>query len=253
MTVSEFLYYFFWPAAHVLQIPIAVIMVRRKMIRELPAFFVYTCFQLVQAAVLFAMAEMDYFTKVQYDTAVIVESYISAGLRFAVIHEIFRHVFRSYPAMQSLGGKIFRWSTVSLMVVAVVLVASSTGPSLNYLSVGIIVINRAVDIMQVGLLVLLVLLVKYLRLTWSTYVFPIAVGLGAYSSTLLMMAAFHAHYGMYSQTALLSHIDRVTYTCCTVVWFTALLQPARAQKPIEPPVSAELESWNAALQRLLEQ
>lgn len=253
MTVSEFLYYFFWPAAHVLQIPIAVIMVRRKMVRGFPAFFVYTCFQLLQFAVLFTMAEMDYFTKPQYDAATIVEGYISAGLRFAVIHEIFHQVFRSYPAMQSLGGKIFRWSTALLMVVAVVLVASSTGPNLNYLSVGIIVITRAADIMQVGLLVLLVLLVKYLRLTWSTYVLPIAVGLGLYSSTMLVMSAFHAHYGMYFQPVLFGHIDRICYTCSTLIWFTALLLPERASREIEPPVSADLESWTAALQRLLHQ
>ena len=253
MTVSEFLYYFFWPAAHVLQIPIAAIMVRRKMVREFPAFFLYTCFQLLQSAVLFAMAEMDYFTKVQYDTAVIVEGYISGGLRFAVIHEIFSHVFRSYPALQNLGGKMFRWSTILLMVVAVVVVAKSTGPTLNYLSVGIIVIDRAVAIMQVGLLVLLVLLVKYLRLTWSSYVLPIAVGLGLYSSMMLMMAALHAHYGMYFQSALLSHVDRITYTGSTVVWFVALLLPERAPKQVEPPVNADLETWNAALQRLLQQ
>lgn len=253
MTVSDYLYYFFWPASHVLQIPIAVIMVRRKMVREFPAFFVYTCFQMLQCAVLFTMAEMDYFTKAQYDPAVVVEGYISAGLRFAVIHEIFYHVFRSYPALQTLGGKIFRWSTAVLMVVAVVVVAQSTGPTLNYLSTGIIVIDRAVNIMQLGLLVLLVLLVKYLRLTWSTYVFPIAVGLGLYSSAMLVVAAFKAHYGMYFQPVLSGHIDRISYTCSTLVWFTALLLPERAVKPIEPPVSAELEGWNAALQRLLQQ
>ena len=253
MTVSDFLYYFFWPAAHVLQIPIAVIMVRRKMIREFPAFFSYTCFQLVFNAVLFTMAEVDYFTKAQFDPTLIVGDYISAGLRFAVIHEIFHHVFHRYPAMQSLGGKIFRWSTAVLMVMAVVLVAKSTGPTLDYLSVWSIVIDRAVDIMQVGLLVLLVLLVKYLRLAWSSYVLPIAIGLGFYSSTMLVMAAFHAHYGMYFQPVLFGHIDRISYTCSTIVWFTALLLPERAPKHIEPPVSANLESWNAALQRLIQQ
>ena len=199
------------------------------------------------------MAEMDFFTKLQFDVTSIIGGYISAGLRFAIIHEIFRNVFHSYPAMQNLGGKIFRWSTALLMVVAVVLVAKSTGPTLNYLSVGIIVIDRAVDIMQVGLLVLLVLLVKYLRLTWSTYILPIAVGLGLYSSVMMVMAAFQAHYGMYFQPVLFDHIDRISYTGSTIVWFAALLLPERAPKQIEPPASANLESWNAALQRLIQQ
>lgn len=253
MTVSRFLFYFFWFASHVLQIAIVAILVRRKMIRELPAFFVYTCFQILQFAVLFTMAEMDYFTKAEYDAAWIVEKYISAGLRFAVIHEIFRHVFGSYSALQGLGGRFFRWSTALLMVVAVVLVAYSTGTSLTYLSVVPIVIDRAVDIMQVGLLVVLLLLVKYLRLTWSSYVLPIAVGLGLYSSTMLVLAALHAHYGMDYKPVLFGHIEHISYTCSALVWFTALLMPERAVNQIAPPPAAELETWNTAVQKLLQQ
>jgi len=253
MTVSRFFFYFFWFASHVLQIPIAILLVRRKMIREFPAFFLYTCFQILQFAVLFTMDAMDSVTRDQFMVAWLVDRYASAGLRFAVIHEIFYHVFRSYPALLGLGGRLFRWSTALLMFVAVVLVAYTTGTNLNYESIVPIVIDRAVDIMQVGLLVVLLLLVKYLRLTWSTYVFPIAVGLGLYSSTMLVMAALHARYGMYYQPVLFGHIDHVSYTCSALVWFTALLVPERAVMQMEPPATAELESWNAALQRLLQQ
>jgi hypothetical protein len=199
------------------------------------------------------MDAMDSVTRDQYYAAWLVERYLSAGLRFAVIHEIFHHVFRSYPALQSLGERLFRWSTVLLMVVAVVLVAYSTGANLDRLSVVSIVIDRAVDIMQVGLLVVLLLLVKYLRLTWSTYVLPIAVGLGLYSSTMLVMAALHAHYGMYYKPILFGHIEHVYYTCSTLVWFTALLMTERAVNQIEPPPAAELETWNTAVARLLQQ
>ncbi|HMK21427.1 MAG TPA: hypothetical protein VK466_03785 [Terriglobales bacterium] len=196
---------------------------------------------------------MDSVTRDQYYTAWLIERYVSAGLRFAVIHEIFHHVFRTYPALQKLGGRIFRWSTALLMVVAVVLVAYTTGTNLDRLSVVPIVIDRAVDIMQVGLLVVLLLLVKYLRLTWSTYALPVAVGLGLYSSTMLVMAAFHAHYGRYFEPVLFGHIEHISYSCSNLVWFTALLIPERAVQPVEPPSAEELESWNAALQRLLEQ
>jgi len=253
MNASRLFFYFFYFGSHVLQIAIAVIFVRRKMVRELPAFFVYTCFQVLQIAVLFTMDQMDSVTRDQYMVAWLAERYISAGLRFAVIHETFHEVLRSYPALQNLGGRLFRWSIVLLMIVAVMIVAYSTGSSLNRESLVVIVIDRAVDIMQVGLLVLILLLVKYLRLTWSSYVLPIVVGLGLYSSTMLVMAAFHAHYGMYYRPILFQEIEDIAYTGSALLWLTALLMPERAVKPIEPPVAAELESWNAALQRLLEQ
>ena len=253
MTVSNFSFYFFWSASHVLQIVIAVIFVRRRMVREFPAFFVYTCFQILQFAVLLTMGEMDYFTRDNYVMAWTVEEYISAGLRFAVIHEIFSNVFRSYPALQQLGGRLFRWATALLMIAAVVLVAKSTGTSVGRVGQVLIVVNRTVDIMQVGLLVLLLMLVKYLHLSWSTWVLPMALGLGLYSSTMLVTTALQAHFGAYFQGPLMNRIDHVSYTCTVLVWLSGLLAPERAVRPFEPPATKELESWNDALQRLLQQ
>lgn len=253
MTASRFFFLFSWVAPHVLQIPIIVIMVRRKMIREYPLFFVYTCFQIFQTAVLFTIDQMDRFTGDHYIACWTAEEYISVVLRFAVIHEIFQHVFRSYPALQQLGGRLFRWATALLMIAAVLLVAYSTGTNLDRVSLVLVVVNRAVDIMQVGLLVLLLLLVKYLRLSWSTFVFPIALGLGLYASAMLVNTALQARFGAFFDGVLTGQIEHGAYTCSVLVWLTGLLLPQPAAKHIQPPAIHELEDWNAALQRLLQQ
>jgi hypothetical protein len=253
MTTSRFLFLFFWVAPHVLQIPMIVIMVRRKMVPEFPIFFLYTCFQILQTAVLFTIDQVDRFTAQQYIVCWIAEEYASVVLRFAVIHEIFQHVFRSYPALQRLGGRLLRWSTVLLMISAVLLVAYSTGTHLDRVSLVLVVVNRTVNIMQVGLLVLLLLLVKYLHLAGSTYVFPIALGLGLYASAMLVNTALQAHFGAYFNGLLTTHIEHGAYTCCVLVWLTGLLLPQPAAKQIEAPAIPELEDWNAALQRLLQQ
>jgi hypothetical protein len=253
MTASRFLFLFLWVAPHVLQIPIIVIMVRRKMVREFPIFFVYTCFQILQTAVLFTIDQSDRFTAEQYIVCWIAEEYISVALRFAVIHEIFQHVFRSYPALQKLGAHLVRLTIVLLMIVAVILVAYSTGTNLDQVSVVYIVVNRTVNIMQVGLLVLLVLLVKHLHLSWSTYVLPVALGFGLYASTMLANTSLQAHFGAFFNNSLTSQIEHVAYTCCVVVWLSGLLLPQPVAARIEPPSSHELEDWNAALQRLLQQ
>ena len=189
MTASRFFFLFFWVAPHVFQIPIIVIMVRRKMVREFPIFFVYTCFQILQTAVLFTIDQSDRFTGDQYIVCWLAEEYVSVVLRFGVIHEIFQHVFRNYPALQRLGGSLVRWSTVVLMIAAVILVSYSTGTNLDRVTLVLVVVNRAVNIMQVGLLVLLLLLVRYLHLSWSTYVLPMALGLGLYASAMLVNTA----------------------------------------------------------------
>ncbi|HST11867.1 MAG TPA: hypothetical protein VLL05_15935 [Terriglobales bacterium] len=253
MTLSRFCFLFTWAASHVLQIPIVVIMVRRKMLREFPIFFVYTCFQMLQFTVLFTMDQMDRFTSDQYALGWAVEEYISVVLRFAVIHEIFHEVFRSYPALQQLGRRLFRWSTVLLMIAAVLLVAYSSSTNLDWVSLVLIVVNRAVNIMQVGLLVLLLLLVKYLRLSWSTFVLPMALGLGLYSSIMLIDTALQAHFGAFFEHLLTAQIEHGAYACSVLVWLSGLRLPERAASLAEPPATHELESWNAELQRLLQQ
>ncbi len=253
MTTSRFFFLFLWVAPHLVQIPIVMIMVRRKMVREFPIFFVYTCFQILQTAVLFTIDQSDRFTWEHYNRSWITEEYISAALRFAVIHEIFQHVFRSYPALQQLGGRLVRWSTVLLMIAAVLLVAYSTGTNLDRVSLVLVVVNRTVNIMQVGLVVLLLLLVKYLHLSWSTYVFPIALGLGLYASAMLVNTALQAHFGAFFDAYLTNQIEHGAYSCCVLVWLTGLLLPQPAAKQIEAPAIHELEDWNAALQRLLQQ
>jgi len=253
MTASRFFFLFLWVAPHVLQIPIILIMARRRMVREFPIFFAYTCFQISQTAVLFTIDQSDRFTAEQYIVCWIAEEYISVALRFAVIHEIFQHVFRSYPALQKLGGRLVRLTIVVLMIAAVLLVAPSTGTSLDRVSLVYVVVNRIVNIMQVGLLILLILLVKYLRLSWSTYVFPMALGFGLYASAMLINTALQARFGAFFDHYLTNQIEHGAYTCCVLVWLAGLLLPQPADKQIDAPAMHELEEWNAALQRLLQQ
>jgi hypothetical protein len=253
MIASRFLYDYLWLAPHVLQIPIVVIMARRKMVREFPVFFSYTCFQILQCSVLYTVAKVDYFTGEQYVPVWLAEEYISAALRFAVIHEVFNNVFQSYSALQQLGGRLFRWSTVVLMIVAVLLVAYSSGSNLDRVSFTIGVVNRTVNIMQCGLLVLLLLLVKYLRFPWATYVFSVALGLGLYASVMLATSAFQAYYGAFYKKDLLNNIEFLGYHFAVLLWLAGLLLPARAKQPVSAPPVPELEQWNAALERLLQQ
>ena len=55
MTAHRLLFLYLWIAPHVLQVALAVMMVRRKLAREFPAFFLYTVFEVLQFAVLFAL------------------------------------------------------------------------------------------------------------------------------------------------------------------------------------------------------
>jgi hypothetical protein len=192
MTVSRFIFLYLWIAPHALQAVLAVMIIQRKLLREFPVFFAYTVFEIAQFLVLFGADHWDRVSADQYVVLWLVGGTISIALRFAVVYEIFTVVFRSYPALQEFGAVLFRWATVVLMIVAVMLVGYSSGNEIDRFTVPLTIVDRAVSLIQCGLLVLLILLVRLLSFPWTSYAFGIAMGLGFYASLELSMTSLWA-------------------------------------------------------------
>ncbi len=55
MYPHSFLWHYLWIAPHALQILIAVVMMRRGLVRDFPVFFAYTVFQIVEEGTLFIL------------------------------------------------------------------------------------------------------------------------------------------------------------------------------------------------------
>lgn len=250
--VPRWLFFYLWIAPHALQAVLAIIMIRRKLFRLFPAFFTYTVYEVVQFVVLFTMNRMASVSSYQWFMAELVGITGSMVLRFLVVYEIFNNVFESYPALKAFGDVLFRWATVVLMIIAVTVVGYSSGTELDRFDVVHTVLDRAVSIMQCGLLVFLVLLARFLSFPWTSYAFGIALGLGFFASVDLGISAIKAQYGM-NISYILDPISMATYHCCVVFWTVTLLRPERKIARTGSPPSHELEHWNSVLQRLLQQ
>lgn len=251
MAAHRLLYMYLWIAPHALQMALAVMMVRRKLVQEFPAFFIYTVYEVLQFIVLFAMHEIDAVSAEAYTVAWLAGGAVSIALRFAIVYEIFDHVFRSYPTLKELGVVIFRWATVVLMVVAVILVAYSTGGEIDRATIAISIVDRAVSVVQCGLLVLLLLLSRFLSFSWRSYAFGIALGLGFFASVELAISAIRTELGLGVALDALALLTMATYHCCVLFWIVALLRPQREVAPVTSVPEYNLEHWNSALQRLL--
>ena len=253
MTVQRWLFFYLWIAPHAFQAVLAVIMIRRKLFRLFPAFFSYIVYEVVQFLVLFTMDRMDSVSANQWSMAALVGTTGSMILRFLVVHEIFNNVFESYPALRAFGGLLFRWATVVLMIIAVTMVGYSSGSELDRFTVVYTILDRAVSIVQCGLLVLLVLLARFLSFPWTSYAFGIALGLGFFASVDLGISAIKAQYGVNVGYGIIDPISMATYHCCVLFWVVSLLRPERKVARTASPPGHELEHWNSALQRLLQQ
>ncbi len=253
MYPHSFLWHYLWLAPHALQAVIAVVMIRRRLSREFPMFLTYTVFQIVQGVALFILDHSLRVSPAQYWGASWPAQIVSIVLRFAVIYEIFSHVFRPYPALAELGRLLLRWASVILVLVAVAVAAYAPGDATPPILAGVHVVDRAVDFVQCGLLVLLFLFSSYFGLSWRSYAYGIAAGLGIFASVDLATAAIRVASAAGRGSYVFDFVTMATYHLCVVIWLAYLLAPESARCTVKELPDHNLEEWNTALERLLMQ
>ncbi len=251
MYPHSFLWHYLWLAPHALQVFIVLTMVRRKLVHEFPVFLTYTAFQVIQGGTLFALDHMPSVSALQYWETYWVGLVVTIVLRFALIHEIFSHVFREYPALQELVPLLFRWAAALLLLVAVAVFAYARAADGYRFLVGVHVVNRAVSLIQAGLLVFVFLFSSYFKLSWRSYVYGIALGLGIFASVDLATSAIRASVGPALGNDQFDLITMITYHCCVLVWLVYLLAPESSRRAVKGLPDDNLERWNSELERLL--
>ena len=242
------LLYALWIALPLLQSAIAHRMWIRRLYREYPLFFAYTISHLVRFAILFYSYHLG--MRDLYRDAYLSLEMVNAVLKFGVICELFSRVFQPYEGIRGLGSTLLRWASVILILVAVVIAASSPGSDSDKFLAGFYAMERSVEIVQGGLLFLLFLLSSFLGLRWKQDAWGIALGFGVVTSVDLAAFTLRAQLGVVGQDTL-SLISNAAYDCAVIVWLVTLY----AQKPehhFEHRIQSwDVDSWNRALVDLL--
>ena len=175
MPLLKLLWYYLWVAPHLLQIGIAGIMFRRRLVGLFPWFFAYTCFEVFEFVLLFANHSL-HIGRVSYFSVYSVTAVISTILRFGIIFEILRQLASSYAVLARMLQPFFRWVTIGLLIAALVLAVYAGGDRSNRSWFVMNMLDRTALILQTGLLVGLFLFSRYLTLSWRNQLFGIALG-----------------------------------------------------------------------------
>lgn len=246
------LYYYLWIAPHVLQVVLAGLMIRQRLVREFPAFFAYTIFEIFQFFILLLLGMGGEPFLNQYSYAWYGGELLSAALRFVVIREIFGKVFADYSSLRHWANSLFCWATVVFMIASVVIVALTPGSQTERLSIATNVIDRTVDMVQCGLLLLLVGLSRFLRFNWRSYVFGIAFGLGIFAGLKLVDWELSAKVLSPKTEDLFAMFLMAAYHCCVLFWVVTLLLPKPQSIPVSVMCPSTLDRWNDTLERFLQ-
>jgi len=239
-------------APHVLLVAILVLLIRRQLIKEFPAFFLYVVSELLQFLVLFTLLRLPSVPAQTYATGYSVGLGISTLLRFCVLYEVAAHILRDYSVVAGASKAVFSWAGISLVLVALLLALATLRVSLHQAMSSVYILDRTATIVQCGLLLLLFLFSSYLGFSWRSQTFGIALGLGIFATVELANAAMRAHipyaYGTY-----LDYLTMATYHACVLIWIYYLWVPERVPVQTQKLPEQDLEAWNRELQRLIQQ
>jgi len=246
---SRLLSFSLWISPHALLVAVAAIACKRRLYREFPCFLVYVVYEIAQFILLFALRSARSVTGEQYAYAYYATLLLSIALRFGLIEEVSRDLFRESQFLRVAARRALQCVTGLLLVMGILLAVYGPGDTSIRLVAGSVV-NRGAAMVQCGLLLTLLLFSRFLGLSWRRPAFGIALGLGVLSSADLATYAVRAEFSSAAWVPYLNSVITGAYLVCVLIWIGYLLAPEL--KPVALTVVSrdEVETWNTELQNL---
>lgn len=247
---SQALTYVLWLTPTVVEGVLAAVMWRRKLARDFPVFFWYTVMHVVRVCVNVTVYRIYGYGSFEYFAVYWSAEAVDAAFQLALLYEIYSHVFRRYESIAHLGGTLFRWSLIALLLIAAASAAAGPGTGNDALRTGVDILHQGTIVVASGLLLLLFVFTASFGLGWGQYVFGLAAGLCICDSVELVVTVVRNQWGpLASETSSIVHT--VAFNCSVLVWSWFFLRRERVpEMQVEVP-RAELEEWNEALAELL--
>lgn len=236
-------YYPLWVAHPVMQLGLAALMWRRKLLRTYPFFFAYIVSEVMLFVVLF-MNERD--PNVYY-YLYWVGTTISAALGFAVIHEVFSDVLRPFHALRDFSSLLFRWAGLVVMLIAIMSAMGGSGNTgLGSVALGLLSLERSVRVMQCGLVLFLLMFSRYLGSSWRHRSFGIALGFGVFAVVEFVLLGLQ--FASVMNRSMMNILNMGAYDAAIVVWLVYAIAPAH--KLTSDTVLLQPQRWDLSLGEL---
>ena len=168
-------------------------------------------------------------------------------LAAAVFHELNRNVFRQFPGLRQLGGLLFRWLAVVIVVVAAIGAASSAGSDLERLLAGLRLLYACSLIGAGGLLIYLFFFADYFGMSPRQLLAGILLGLAIFLALGLVERAWFPQFAPLNVYP--SRWRTVILDSSILIWLVFLTSPSR--DAMRRPASRQMETWNSRLQEFL--
>jgi len=181
----------------------------------------------VNFAILFPIYKAGPTHSAAYFYAYWIGSAVSMSIGFKVIHEVFLDVFRPYHTLKDLGTMLFKWAALVMLLVAIVVAASSPAGTNQPITQAVLVVQRCVRVIQCGLILFLLVFSRYLGVSWRQHSFGIALGFGGYASVELAGVALYSGGQIHPGT--MNTLTTTAYLFSILTWITYTVVKARSR------------------------
>jgi hypothetical protein len=167
-------------------------------------------------------------------------------LVFGAFHEAFLYLLKPFSAVIDLGKMLFRWATFFLLFTALLTALTTAGSGNNRIIAGIQLLERSCDLMQCGLLLLLVTFQARMGFSWRSRGMSILLGLGSYSAFDMTYSYMLEHFRTWGTQLNFANqiISIVVFGFIAVAMW--LPEPARRRAQDSPKLLI-LQRWNDVL------
>ncbi len=203
-----------WIFHPLIEIPLAVIMYRRKLHRQFPIFFAYVLFNLASFAILFPLYRSD--SSMGYFFAYWIGAIACWVFGFKIIREILSDVFRRFPNQRKVGLMLFRWAALVVAGSVLLLVVSNFGGPHTSLGAVMIVIEKCVRLAQCALILLLLLFSRRMGVSWRQQSIGIALGFGWFAAVEMVAFVLYSERAIHPST--LNLLNVVAYSVTLIAW-----------------------------------
>ncbi len=255
---TEQLQYGLWALAVIGQIIVSALLYRHGLTRLFPAFFASNLFEIFRSVTLYVILWLFSYHRMDYKSYFAiywVTDAISIALCLLIVYEVFRNFFREYHFARRIAAGALAVAILILLSTDILLVQGVPGHESHRIVSGILLLDRSVAVVQVGLLLALFLCSRMLALPWRTDLsFGVGLGLGLVGAIDVIAASARIQYGR-ALNDMYSLVKTFSYLLAVVIWLVYISAPRKNVEFSEDPncESPDLNSWSETLKGLLKE
>jgi hypothetical protein len=221
-----------WLLGVALEATVMVVVLRTRIARLLPVFFLFTVWNLVTDLGSKVVQAHFGYTSPQYFRLFVVEYSLDGVMQSAVLVELAWSVLRPYRSVLPRGTII---AIAALVFIAGALIWPFTGiHGLPPAWVPLMRIQQTAAVLKILFFLALAGLSQFLVIGWRNRELQVATGLGFYSLMTLGQSMLHTHRFTADAFHLIDTLVSVSYCLCLVYWSGSFLQKEAPRQEFSP-------------------